>query len=127
MLLPPAELVGRAKATITECSVADTRACLNSDTLLIDVREAEEFQKSRIPGAVHVPRGLLEFQIHKVVETLRSNQHVAVEEQPIVLYCGIGARSALAAETMENLGYCNVRSMAGGMSAWLTANLPVES
>jgi rhodanese-related sulfurtransferase len=61
MLVPPAELVGRVKATIKECSVADARNCAGDDTLLIDIRELAEFERGHIPGAVLLPRGLLEF------------------------------------------------------------------
>ena len=58
MLVSPADLVAVAKATITECSVTEVEQCLNSDTLLIDIREPAEYQKAHIPGAVHLPRGI---------------------------------------------------------------------
>lgn len=125
MLVPPAELVGRVKATIRECSVNDAKDCAGSDTLLIDIREPAEFQRGHIPGAVLLPRGLLEFEIHPLVERHRS-ESLAAEDQPIVLYCGTGGRSALAAETMARLGYRNVRSMSGGLVAWAEAKLPVN-
>lgn len=127
MLVPPAELVGRVKATIKECSVADARNCASEDTLLIDIRELAEFERGHIPGAVLLPRGLLEFEIHGLVERHRANPDIAPEDQPIVLYCGTGGRSALAAETMARLGYRNVRSMSGGLVAWSEARLPVDT
>jgi rhodanese-related sulfurtransferase len=122
----PAELVGRVKATIKECSVTDARDCVNSDTLLIDIREPAEYQRGHIPGAAHLPRGLLEFEIHGLVQKSLGDQNTPPEDHPIVLYCGTGGRSALAAETMATLGYRNVRSMSGGIVAWAQAKLPLD-
>jgi rhodanese-related sulfurtransferase len=127
MLVSPAELVGVAKATITECSVTDVNSCIASETLLIDVREPAEYHKGKIPGAVHLPRGLLEFEIHKLVEHYRADENQPDAERAIVVYCGTGGRSALAAQTLEAMGYRNVRSMAGGIVAWNAAHLPVET
>jgi rhodanese-related sulfurtransferase len=126
MLVSPAELVGRVKATIKECSVTEARDCVSSHTLLIDIREPAEFQRGHIPGAVHLPRGLLEFEIHGLVLRMMSDQVDTPEEQPIVLYCGTGGRSALAAETLTTMGYRDVRSMSGGLVAWSQARLPVD-
>jgi rhodanese-related sulfurtransferase len=94
--------------------------------LLIDIREPAEYQRGHIPGAVHLPRGLLEFEIHGLVERLGSNQNSPPEDRLIVLYCGTGGRSALAAETMATLGYRNTRSMSGGLVAWTQARLPLD-
>ena len=127
MLVSPAELVGRVKATIRECNVADVRNSLQSDTLIIDIRQATEYQRGHIPGAVLLPRGLLEFDIHGVVQRLMSDEVDAPEDQPIVLYCGTGGRSALAAENLESMGYWNVRSMSGGLVAWSQAGLPIDT
>lgn len=126
MLVSPAELVGRVKATIRECSVMEARDCAPTHSLVIDIRELAEFQRGHIPGAVHLPRGLLEFEIHGLVQRMMSDQVDAPEEQPIVLYCGTGGRSALAAETLATMGYRNVRSMSGGIVAWAQARLPVD-
>jgi rhodanese-related sulfurtransferase len=125
MLVSPAELVAVAKATIKECSVREVEQCLGADTLLIDIREPAEFHNGHIPGAVLLPRGLLEFEIHHVVEAVRKEMAVAAD-QPIVLYCGTGGRSALAAQSLEAMGYKNVSSMAGGIVAWATAHLPMD-
>lgn len=127
MLVSPADIVARAKATIKECSVTEVRQCLTSDTLLIDIRELAEFRKGHIPGALLAPRGLLEFEIHGIVERTATDPTVAPEDRDIVLYCGTGGRSALAAETLESMGYRKVNSMAGGIVAWVTAGLPVET
>jgi rhodanese-related sulfurtransferase len=126
MLVSPAELVGRVKATIRECSVMEARDCATTHTLLVDIREPAEFQRGHIPGAVHLPRGLLEFEIHGLVQRMMSDQVDAPEDQSIVLYCGTGGRSALAAETLAIMGYRNVRSMSGGIVAWAQARLPVD-
>ena len=127
MLVNPSDIVARAKATITECSVADARDCADTDVLLIDIREPAEYQRGHIAGAVHAPRGLLEFEIHGLVDRSRRNLNVPHEDTPIVLYCGTGGRSALAAKTLEELGYTNVKSMAGGIVAWAQAQLPLDA
>lgn len=126
MLISPSELVGVAKATITECSVNEVHGCLDSDTLLIDIREPGEFLKACIPGAVHLPRGLLEFEIHNLVEHSRVAENLPDADRAIVLYCGTGGRSTLAAQSIEAMGYRNVKSMSGGLVAWATAQLPVQ-
>lgn len=126
MLISPADIVARAKATITECSVTELEDRSKSDTLLIDIREPAEFDKGHIPGAVHLPRGLLEFDIHKLVKTFFVDESVPAENRTIFLYCGSGGRSALAAQSMEALGYTNVASVAGGFEAWNKAQLPVD-
>ena len=127
MLVSPADIVARAKATIKECSVTEVDQCLTPDTLLIDIRELAEFRKGHILGALLAPRGLLEFEIHAVVEGTVTDPGVAAEDRDIVLYCGTGGRSALAAQTLESMGYRKVKSMAGGIVAWAAAGLPVET
>lgn len=127
MLVSPADFVARAKATIKECSVTEAQQCLNSETLLIDIRELPEFQRGHIPGALFAPRGLLEFEIHGIVERTVTDPRVAPEDREIVLYCGTGGRSALAAETLDAMGYRNVKSMAGGIVAWSAAGLAVDT
>ncbi|MGA8202930.1 MAG: rhodanese-like domain-containing protein [Woeseiaceae bacterium] len=126
MQVNPSELVARAKATIHECSVTDARGCVDRDTILIDIREPDEFRRGYIPGAVLLPRGLLEFEIHGLVGRLCRDPALPVEDQAIVLYCGTGGRSALAAQTLEAMGYRNVKSMAGGIVAWAQARLPID-
>ncbi|MDJ0909989.1 MAG: rhodanese-like domain-containing protein [Woeseiaceae bacterium] len=127
MLTNPSDLVAKAKATIHECEVGDAHGCLQTDTLIIDIREPAEYQRGHIPGALHLPRGLLEFEIHGLVERASIDQNKAPEEQDIILYCGTGGRSALAAATMAELGYRNVRSMMGGVVAWNAAGLPLDT
>ena len=127
MLVTPAELVGVAKATIVECSVQEVEHCLSDNPLLIDLREPDEIRKGCIPGAVPLPRGMLEFEIHNLVSRTMPAPGLPPAEQPIVLYCGTGGRSALAALTLHSMGYRNVRSMAGGLVAWAAAQLPIET
>jgi len=126
MLVSPADIVARAKATIKECTVSEAKDSLTPKTLLIDIREHPEFLRGHIPGAVLSPRGLLEFEIHALVERTAAASNVAPEEREIVLYCGTGGRSALAAETLNEMGYRNVQSMDGGIVAWNAAGLPIE-
>ena len=126
MLVSPADIVARAKATIKECTVSDAKQLLTPSTLLIDIREPAEFDRGHIPGAVLSPRGLLEFEIHPLVERTATDSGVAAENRQIVLYCGTGGRSALAAKTLTDMGYRDVTSMDGGIVAWAEAGLPVE-
>jgi len=127
MLVSPADIVARAKATIKECTVSQAKQLLTPETLLIDIREAPEFDKGHIPGAVLSPRGLLEFEVHALVARTATNPDILPEDRDIVLYCGTGGRSALAAETLNKMGYRNVVSMDGGIVAWAAARLPIDN
>ena len=127
MLTNPSNLVAKAKATIRECSVSDVQTCMDGGTILLDIREPAEYQRGHIPGAYLLPRGMLEFEVHGLIDKVRGASEVAQEEQDIVLYCGTGGRSALAAETMAALGYRHARSMAGGIVAWNPAGLPIAT
>ena len=77
--------------------------------MVLDVREADEYEQGALPGAVHIPRGFLESQVEG---------KVADHDAPIVVYCAGGTRSAFAAETLGQLGYTDVVSMAGGFNKW---------
>lgn len=125
MLVSPAEVVAKAKATIKECTVRDVNECINAGTILIDIREPAEFQRGHIPGSLHIPRGLLEFEIIPALQ--RHGISVAPEACDIILYCGTGGRSALAAKSMDDMGFQNVRSMDGGIVAWAEARLPLDT
>ena len=126
MLVNPSDVVARAKATIKECTVTEAKQLLTPSTLLIDIREPAEYSRGHIPGAVLSPRGLLEFEIHALVERTTVAADVTAEDRDIVLYCGTGGRSALAAKTLTDMGYSNVKSMDGGIIAWSEAGLPVD-
>ena len=85
------------------------------DTLLIDVRDPDEWQEGHIPGAKNFSRGTVELEIEEAAPDLST---------PIITHCGGGGRSALAAESLQRMGYKNVKSMAGGFKAWKAAGLP---
>src|SRR6266850_6191236 len=110
------KLVADAQKNITEISPTDAAAKMKSDSLvLVDVREREEWDEGHIPAAIHLSRGTIELDIEeKVPDT----------ETMIICHCGGGGRSALAAESLQKMGYKNVRSMAGGFKAWRAAGLP---
>ena len=124
MLVSPSDVVAKAKATIKECSVRDVHACMNADTVLIDIREPAEYQRGHIPGAVIIPRGLLEFEILPMLERMGAGS--APGECDIVLYCGTGGRSALAAKSLDAMGFRTVKSMDGGIVAWAEAKFPLD-
>jgi rhodanese-related sulfurtransferase len=110
------KLVADAKKNITEISPQDAAAKLKSrEAVIVDVREKDEWDQERIPGAIHLSRGTIELDVEdKVPDT----------NAMIICHCGGGGRSALAAENLQKMGYENVRSMAGGFKAWKGAGLP---
>jgi len=109
------KLVTEAKKHITEISPQDAAAKLESgEALIIDVRDKDEWDEGHIPGATHLSRGTIEFDIEEKVP----DPHAM-----IICHCGGGGRSALAAESLQKMGYKNVRSMAGGFKAWRAAGL----
>jgi rhodanese-related sulfurtransferase len=112
-------LVDDARRRIRECGIDDVRARLDRGERfhLVDVREDDEFAVDRIVGARHIGRGVLE----RDVETL-----IPGKDEPIVLYCGGGFRSALAADNLQRMGYTSVVSMDGGIRAWREAEYPIE-
>src|SRR2546428_10169054 len=111
------KLVAEAKKNIREISPTEAAAKLKSgDALIIDVREKDEWDEEHIPGAIHLSRGTLELDIEEEVPDL---------DKIIITHCGGGGRSALAAESLQKMGYKSVRSMAGGFKAWKAAGLPV--
>jgi len=113
------KLVAEAKKHITEISPQDAAAKLNSgDAVVIDVRDKEEWDEGHISGANHVSRGTMELEIEEKVPD---------PDALIICHCGGGGRSALAAETLQKMGYKNVRSMAGGLKAWKAAGLPTTT
>lgn len=111
------KLVAEAKKQITEISPQDAAAKLQSgQAVMIDVREKEEWDQGHIPGALHMSRGTIELDIEEKIPD---------PETMVICHCGGGGRSALAAESLQRMGYKNVRSMAGGFKAWKDAGLPV--
>uniref|UniRef100_A0A7C4LJU4 Sulfurtransferase n=1 Tax=Schlesneria paludicola TaxID=360056 RepID=A0A7C4LJU4_9PLAN len=114
------QLVNAVRVNIRECTVQDVQArkARGESFLLIDVREDHEWAQGHIPGATHLGKGIIE----RDIETL-----VPDPETEIVLYCGGGYRSALAADALQKMGYTRVISMDGGFRGWKEAGFPVES
>ncbi len=106
------DMVASAKKYITEINVDKSKQLLTQGhMMLIDTREESEYADGHIDGAVLIPRGMLEFKVGNISE-------LADKSKSILIYCRLGNRSALAAQTLQQLGYTNVLSMAGGFEAW---------
>ena len=112
------KLVSDAKKRVKEENFRETKKRLDAGDkmILIDTREDSEWARGHIPGAIHLGRGVIEREIEKTVPD---------KDAPIVLYCGGGYRSALAAESLQKMGYRNVVSMDGGWRGWTEAGFPV--
>ena len=110
----PRDLLNEAKAAIREVSTDDAEQHLGQVTFL-DVREPEEYEQGTLPGAVHLPRGNLEFQVEGKLPD---------KSAPVIVYCAAGVRSAFAARTLGQLGYTDVVSMAGGFNRWKDEGKP---
>jgi rhodanese-related sulfurtransferase len=113
------QIVSDARGRIREISVAEAKAKMDRGErfLLIDVREESEWARDHLPGAVHLGKGIIERDIEAKVPDL---------DTPMVLYCGGGYRSALAADNLQKMGYRNVLSMDGGYRDWRGQSLPLE-
>jgi rhodanese-related sulfurtransferase len=113
------KLVAEAKKNVTEISSADAQQQTErGDAILIDVREDEDWREDHAKGAKHLNRGMIELEIEEQVPDPKT---------PIICYCGGGSRSALVAESLQKMGYENVRSLAGGFRAWKESGLPSSS
>lgn len=114
------QLLAEANAVVKTVSVQDLDYLLEDDeTVLVDVRETVELENDGIiPGSVHAPRGLLEFQ----ADPDSPGYNPALDpDVPLILYCGTGGRSVLAAKTLQDMGFSDVSSLAGGYAAWRSA------
>ena len=110
------KLVAEARKKITEISPSEAAEKSKSgEAVIIDVREKDEWDEERIPDAIHMSRGTIELDVEEKVPDTNTM---------IVCHCGGGGRSALAAESLQKMGYKNVRSMAGGFKAWKAMGLP---
>ena len=118
--LPAAKLVEETRKSIQETTVDEIKARLDRGDkfLLVDVREESEFARDHIPGAIHLGKGVIERDIE---------QRVPDTATPLVLYCGGGFRSALAADNLRKMGYTNVLSMDGGYRDWKEKKLPLTT
>ena len=111
-------LVNDAKQRITQETFRETKTRLDNGEklILVDTREDAEWARGHIPGAIHLGRGIIERDIEKAIPDRGA---------PIVLYCGGGFRSALAADNLQKMGYRNVISMDGGWRGWTEAGFPI--
>ena len=112
------KLVNDAKTRVKETNVPGVKKRLDAgeQLILVDTREDSEWARGHIPGAVHLSKGVIERDIEKTIPD---------RSAAIVLYCGGGFRSALAADNLQKMGYTNVLSMDGGWRGWTEAGLPI--
>ena len=113
-------VVNDAKGRIRECTVDDVhkKRERGHEFHLVDVREESEWARDRVPGAAHLGKGVIERDIEQAVPDINAE---------IILYCGGGHRSALAADNLQKMGYTNVISMDGGYRKWKEQGLEIES
>ncbi|MCA9045406.1 MAG: sulfurtransferase [Planctomycetaceae bacterium] len=113
-------MVNKSREKVRECQVADVKQRLDADESfhLVDVREESEYARGHLPGAIHIGKGVIERDIEEKIPDTAA---------PIVLYCGGGYRSALAADALQQMGYTDVISMDGGWRGWNEAGLPTET
>lgn len=111
-------IVEEARKHIREASIDEVKARLDRGEkfVLVDVREESEYAKDHLPGAIHLGKGIIERDVEERVPDLNA---------PMVLYCGGGFRSALAADNLQKMGYKNVISMDGGIRGWREKGLPL--
>jgi rhodanese-related sulfurtransferase len=112
-------LVNDAKKRVKVTNVADVKRRLDGGEkfLVVDVREESEWAQGHVPGAIHLGKGIIERDIE---------QRVPDTNTKLILYCGGGFRSALAADNLQKMGYTNVESMDGGWKGWVSAGLPTQ-
>tara|TARA_R110002111_G_scaffold98184_2_gene151506 strand:- start:1608 stop:1955 length:348 start_codon:yes stop_codon:yes gene_type:complete len=111
MTVTAMDLVKEAKKIIKEVNVDQANAMIANGSIALDVREVAEYEAGHIPNSIHIARGVLEFQI-------TDHDKFQDKDASIVIYCRSGGRSALAAIALEQLGYTDVCSMAGGYNLW---------
>ncbi len=119
MPLTTQDFVAQAKSIIQECDVNSAVQKIAAGALALDVREPQEYMQGHIPGAVELPRGVIEF---------RAPEHPALTDknQEILVYCQAGGRGALATATLQQMGFTKVSNLLGGYGAWVTENQPEE-
>ena len=112
-------LVNDAKKRVKETNVADVKRRMDAGEklTLVDVREESEWTSGHLPGAIHLGKGIIERDVE---------QRFPATDAKLILYCGGGFRSALAADNLQKMGYTNVESMDGGWKGWLSAGYPTQ-
>lgn len=118
MAVTPHELVVEAKSQIKEIPTAEAQALMSKRTI-IDVREYDEYAAGHLPGAINIPRGVLEFKIGTVAECVD-------KARPYLIYCRTSGRAALSTVQLQKIGYADVISMGGGFEAWNGEGRPTE-
>ncbi|WP_317930129.1 rhodanese-like domain-containing protein [Halioxenophilus sp. WMMB6] len=111
-------LVGEAKQMIEEVNLDAAEQAIQEAAAVIDVREPDEFRQGHVPGAINIPRGLLEFK-------LTATPELTDRDLNLVVYCKSSGRAALAAKSLQEMGYLKVKSIAGGFDAWAAAGKAV--
>jgi len=119
MAVTTQDLVTRAKSDIREVSPDEAEKRLGKGAVALDVRDDHEVEAGHLPNAVHITRGCLEFQIG-------DNDATRDPATGIVVYCKAGGRAALAAKTLQDMGYTQVVSIQGGYDGWVQAGKPVS-
>lgn len=120
------ELCGKAKASVNESNTAELQKAIEQGARIIDVREPAEFSQGHIREAVNMPRGVLEMQLNQHPDVAGYDDALErVAQKPLYLICKTGGRSALAAESLGRMGFKNVYSVDGGMTAWQEEKRPV--
>ncbi len=114
------DFVNDALNTIEEVNCDWVQSCLDSEWVILDVREPEEYCEGHLPGAINIPRGFLEVKAD--LEHPKKDARLSQRDQKIICYCGGGHRSALAAKTLSEMGFTNPKSMAGGWTSWSKEN-----
>lgn len=112
------DLVAAAKTRVQEVAIHHAEQAIRDADVLLDVREADEYAAGHLPGAVHISRGMLEFK-------LSGTPALLPRDLRIVLYCKTSGRGALSAVALQEMGYLNVQSIAGGYDAWAADGKPV--
>lgn len=118
MAMTPHDLVVEAKSQIKEVNTGEAQQLLGK-RVVIDVREYDEYAAGHLPGAINIPRGILEFKIGMVPECAR-------KDGSFLIYCRTSGRAALSAVQMQKIGYSDVISMAGGFESWNSEQRPTE-
>lgn len=117
------DMVAEAKAKVQNLNPDQVAREMEAGALIVDVREPNERAEASIPGSISAPRGMLEFYADP---TLPYHKKEFAFDKRIILHCAGGGRSALAASTLQQMGYTNVAHLDGGMKAWQEAGKPVE-
>jgi rhodanese-related sulfurtransferase len=118
------QLIQEARSRIQNLSVEQVAAELAQGSVtLVDIREPAELKNGTIPGSIHVPRGMIEFRADA---TSPYHDPAFDPSRRIILHCASGGRSALAADTLRNMGYTNIAHLDGGINAWTSAGKPVN-